>query len=390
VITTNLSTLGIKWDVRLADAPFSTRSVQRIKVSFSENQHDVATLELVGVPTEYIHQYVDKPIQLVVQISGGKQLQFFGYVSHVEARSVTHEGTVDRQPFQLYTMVCIGSSHLLRGVDSTAWENVSLETIVSTIARQHRFGYTIPKDTYVFKRLVQTEESLWKLLVKACNQLGYCVTLSNAHIHIWDIDKAFAHQPSYTVLQGTLNKQVVYSPSPGDIISIESTIGASDVVAQVGNKTVTYLNDDGTLSNVDAFQITDTQSTAITETSRFNNTLSVSVDSFEKAKRYVQSKIKETNQHFADVLIFGDPSIRPGGVVNINGYKGTFDGFWYVESVSHELLTDSLTTLLKLKKKGNYEVLPKFPLVQRYAPAPLPILIKNTWVQQKEYANVYN
>ena len=390
MITTNLSTLGIKWDVRLADAPFSTRSVQRIKVSFSENQHDVATLELVGVPTEYIHQYVDKPIQLVVQISGGKQLQFFGYVSHVEARSVTHEGTVDRQPFQLYTMVCIGSSHLLRGVDSTAWENVSLETIVSTIARQHRFGYTIPKDTYVFKRLVQTEESLWKLLVKACNQLGYCVTLSNAHIHIWDIDKAFAHQPSYTVLQGTLNKQVVYSPSPGDIISIESTIGASDVVAQVGNKTVTYLNDDGTLSNVDAFQITDTQSTAITETSRFNNTLSVSVDSFEKAKRYVQSKIKETNQHFADVLIFGDPSIRPGGVVNINGYKGTFDGFWYVESVSHELLTDSLTTLLKLKKKGNYEVLPKFPLVQRYAPAPLPILIKNTWVQQKEYANVYN
>lgn len=390
MITTNLSTLGIKWDVRLADAPFSTRSVQRIKVSFSENQHDVATLELVGVPTEYIHQYVDKPIQLVVQISGGKQLQFFGYVSHVEARSVTHEGTVDRQPFQLYTMVCIGSSHLLRGVDSTAWENVSLETIVSKIARQHRFGYTIPKDTYVFKRLVQTEESLWKLLVKACNQLGYCVTLSNAHIHIWDIDKAFAHQPSYTVLQGTLNKQVVYSPSPGDIISIESTIGASNVVEQVGNKTVPYLNDDGTLSSVDAFQITDTQSTVITETSRFNNTLSVSVDSFEKAKRYVQSKIKETNQHCADVLIFGDPSIRPGGIVSINGYKGTFDGFWYVESVSHELLTDSLTTLLELKKEGNYEVLPKFPLVQRYAPAPLPILIKNTWVQQKEYANVYN
>lgn len=390
MITTNLSTLGIKWDVRLADAPFSIRSVQRIKVSFSENQHDVATLELVGVPTEYIHQYVDKPIQMIVQINGGKQFQFFGYVSHVEARSVTHEGTVDRQPFQLYTMVCIGSSHLLRGVNTTAWENVSLETIVSEIARQHRFGYTIPKDTYVFKRLVQTEESLWKLLVKACNQLGYCVTLSNAHIHIWDVDKAFAHQPSYTVLQGTLNKQIVYSPSPGDIISIESTIGASDVVAQVGNKTVTYLNDDGTLSNVDAFHITDTQATVITETSRFNNTLSVSVDSFEKAKRYVQSKIKETNQHFADVLVFGDPSIRPGGIVSINGYKGTFDGFWYVESVSHELLTDSLTTLLKLKKKGNYEVLPKFPSVQRYSSAPLPILIKNTWVQQKEYANVYN
>jgi hypothetical protein len=390
MITTNLSTLGITWGVRLADAPFSSRSVQRVKVSFSENQHDIAALELVGVPTEYIHQYVDKPIQLFVQISGGKQFQFFGYVSHVEARSVTHEGTVDGQPFQLYTMVCVGSSHLLRGVDTRAWENVSLETIVSEISKKYRFGYTIPKDAYVFKRLVQTEESLWKLIVKACNQLGYCVTLSNSHIHIWDIDKAFAHQPSYTVLRGTLNKQIVYSPSPGDIISIDSTIGASDVVTQVGNKTIAYLNNDGVLLDVDAFQVVNTQPTVITETSRFGSTLSVSVDSFEEAKRYVQSKTKQTNQHFAEVLIFGDPSIRPGGVVSINGYKGTFDGFWYVESVSHELLTDSLTTVLKLKKKGNYAVLPKFPLVKKYVPAPLPILINNTWVQQKEYTDVYN
>ena len=390
MITTNLSTLGITWNVRLENAPFSMRSLQRIKVSFSENQHDVALLEMVGVPPEHIKQYVDKPIEIFVKINGGKEFRFYGYVSHVDARSVTHEGTVEYQPFQLYTMMCVGSSHLLRSLQTTSWENVTLENIVHEIATQYRLGYSIPNDTYVFKRLVQTEESLWKLLTKACDQLGYCVTLSNAHIHVWDIDKAFARQPSYTVLRGTLNKKVAYSPSPGDIISIDSTIGADDVSQQAGDKTISYVTDSGNVTTVDAFQLATVNSFGTPLTSRFNNTLSANVDSFEKAKRFVQSRVKKSNPHTADVLVFGDPSIKPGGVVNITGYGGTFDGFWYVESVSHDLLTDSLTTSLKVKKKGDYEVLPKFPSVERYVPAPFPVLIDNKWVQQTEHVNVYN
>ena len=92
----------------------------------------------------------------------------------------------------------------------------------------------------------------------------------------------------------------------------------------------------------------------------------------------------------ADALVFGDPSIVPGGVVKIEGYGGDFDGYWYVNSVTHTLSTDVLTSFLKLEKDGTYDILPKFPVVQRYLKTPLPILIKDKWVMKSEYVNVYN
>lgn len=390
MISTNLSPLGISWSVRLADTPFSERAIQRIKVSFSENQHDVAYLELVGVPSSYISDYVEKPIQVKVSISGGKSFSFHGYVSHVEGKSSTIEGTVNNNPFQILTMVCIGSSHVLREKNTMAWNNVTLLDIVSEIAKEYRMGYSVPKDSYVFKRLVQTEESLWMLLTRACDQLGYYVTICNSHIHVWDKDKVLGRQPSYTTLRGIKVKKSDYSPLPGDVISIESTIGTPDVSNQIGDKTVTYLDENGKIVSVDASQLDTIVSFGEPKPGRFDNKLSTSVDSFEKATRYIKSRIKKTYPHTADAVVYGDPSVQPGGVVRVDGYGGAFDGFWYVSSVSHELLTNSLTTYLKLEKDGNYDNIPKIPKVQQYVQPPMPILIKDKWVFRTEYVNVYN
>jgi len=390
MITTNLSPLGISWNIQIGNAPFNRQTVQRIQVSFAENQHDYAVVELVGVPSSYVSDYVDRPITMFVTINGGKTFSFYGYVSHLEGTSSTNEGTVNDSPFQMLKLFCLGSSHLLRSNNTLVWENVTLENIVSEIASEFRLGYSIPTDTYVFKRLVQTEESLWKLLVKTCDQLGYNITLSNSHIHVWDKDKALAHQPSYTVLRGVKVKRQDYSPLPGDIIRIESTLGTPDVLQQSGDKTISYIDERGVFVTVDSSQINGANSLGTPPESRFYNKLSVSVDSFEKASRYIQSKIKKSYPYMADAVVYGDPSITVGGIVKIEGYGGDFDGYWYVSSVSHDLSTDVLTSSLKLEKNGTYDVLPKFPRVQRYQKAPPPILIKDKWVMRTEYVNVYN
>lgn len=390
MITTNLSPLGITWSMRINETPFASKNVQRINVSFSQNQHDVAIVELVGVPSSYISEYVEKPVHINISIKGGKTTNFYGYVSHAETRSVTHEGTVNNSPFQIIRVVCFGSSHILRSTNTLSWDNVNLETLVLEIAKQYRLGYSIPKDTYVFKRLVQTEESLWRLLVKACEQLGYNVTMTNSHIHVWDIDKSLARQTTYTILRGIRVKRGDYNPYPGDIVSIESTVGTPNVAQQAGDKVVSYVDEHGKLVSVDALQLTQDVSLGTPIASRFNNKLVVNVDSFEKATRYIQSKVKASFSQSADAVVYGDPSIVPGGIVRVDGYGGDFDGFWYVQSASHELVTDNLLTTLKLIKKGSYDILPKFPTVQRYMKPPTPVLIKNKWVMQTEYANVYN
>lgn len=390
MITTNLSPLGITWSMRIDNVPFASRNVQRINISFAQNQHDLAVVELVGVPSSYISEYVEKPVHIFVGIKGGKSTNFYGYVSHAETRSVSHEGTVNKSPFQIIRMVCFGSSHVLRSTNTLSWDNVRLEDVVSEIAKNYRLGYSIPKDNYVFKRLVQTEESLWRLLVKACEQLGYNITMTNSHIHVWDIDKSIARETSYTILRGVRVKQGDYNPYPGDIVSIDSTVGTPNVSQQSGDKFVSYVDEHGTLVSVDAFQLSQEDSLGAPPTSRFDNKLVANVDSFEKATRYIQSKVKSSYAQSADALVYGDPSIAPGGIVRVDGYGGEFDGFWYVQSASHDLFTDTLLTSLKLIKKGSYETLPKFPKVQQYATPPSPVLIKDKWVMRTEYANVYN
>lgn len=390
MITTNLSPLGITWNIAINGVPFNKKTVQRIQTSFVENQHDYLSVELVGVPSSYVSEYVDKPITVSVQINGGKSFSFYGYVTQVESVSSTNEGTVNNSPFQIIKLICLGSSHLLRSNNTLVWENVTLENIVSDIANDFRLGYSMPTDTYVFKRLVQSEESLWKLLVKACNQLGYSITLINSHIHIWDKNKALARQPSYTILRGIKIKRNDYRPLPGDIVNIESTLGTADVSQQSGDKTVSYIDERGVFVTVDSSQLNGSSGFGTPAESRFYNKLAVSVDSFEKASRYIESKIKNSYPYITDVLVHGDPSIVPGGVVKIEGYGGDFDGYWYVNAVTHTLSTDTLLSSLKLEKDGTYNVLPKFPVVQRYQQTPLPVLIKNKWVMKTEYVNVYN
>lgn len=390
MIVTNLSPLGISWNVAIHNSPFSLNKVNRVSLLFGENQHDIAYVDVLGVPLSYLSNYVGKPLTITISVRGDKQCSFYGYVSHIEGSSTTNLGTSNNVPFQTLRIVCMGSSNVLRDVRNQVWENVTLENVVEEIASQHRLGYSVPKDDYVFKRLIQSEESSWQLLVKACRQLSYELTLTNSHIHVWNKSKSPARQPSYSVLQGTISQQKDYTPRPGNIIKFDAVLGTPNVVEQSGNKEISYIDEKGTVVSVTSLQTNGDASFGTAIPSDFNNQLSINVDSFEKATRYLKAKMDEAKPYIAEALVYGEPSIRPGGLVRIEGYGGDFNGYWYVHAVSHELFSESLTTVVKLSKDGSIDALPKFPVVQRYVEAPLPILINNKWSMRSQYVNVYN
>lgn len=390
MISTNLSPLGISWNLSIDKTPFDNTTIQKINIVFTQNQHDIANVDVLGVPPAYLSNCVRRPIAITLSVRGNKICNFYGYVSHVEGTSTTNQGTTNSVPFQKMRIVCIGSSNVLRNVETRVWENVTLQNIVEEIAAEHRLGYSIPTDSYKFKRLVQSEESSWQLLVKACKQLGYEITLTNSHIHVWDKKKAPARQPSYSVLSGTLVQQKDYSPRPGSIIQFDATLGTPSVTEQSGNKEVSYIDEKGTLVSVTSSQIDGNAAFGATVASDFSNQLSANLDSFDKAARYLQSRIRESKPYFAEALVYGEPSVVPGGLVFVDGYGGDFNGYWYVNSVSHELITESYVTTIKLEKDGSFDSLPKFPIVQRYSAPPLPVLINSKWLMKSEYVNVYN
>lgn len=390
MITTGLSPLGISWSFLIDNVSFDRNKVQRINVSYVDAQHDLATIEVVGIPTDYLMSYIDRPMFLSMNLKGGQACYFYGYVSHIEAMSNTNEGLVNSTPFQLVKLTCFGTSYSLRFNKTKVWNNVKLSDIVSSIAQTSRFGYSIPNNSYTFKRIVQSEESSWKFLNKVSNHLGYTVTLSNGHIHIWDKTKSAARQTSYNELVGSKVLLKNPKPQPGAIISFNPLLGSTTPYGNTDNTSISYMDNQGVLVKVTKNDLGLLSSFGQNNTNNNTNSLSVNVNSFDVARSVLIARENQNYPHACEVTIMGDPSIKLGGLVKIVGYEGNFDGFWYVDKVSHELYSESLTTYLRLTKDGNSKKLPKFPVVQQYKEPQQPILINNLWVFKSEYTNVYN
>lgn len=390
MISTNLSPLGITWECAIDNVPFSRRRLQRISISLVENQHDLATIEVVGVPSNYLMSYIDRPVYLKIEILGKRICRFYGYVSRIDAESSTNEGLVNNSPFQSVKIVCLGTSYLTMSKQNAVWENVSLTDIISEISSTYRYGYSVPNNKHRFKRLVQSETSVWQFLVKTVGSLGYSVNISNSYVHVWDSRVAAARQTSYSELTGTKVKKLNYKPTPGSIISFKPTFNTLSVNGSGTHKVISYIDNLGKVSTVSLADLELPDALGVYSTSRFTDMVSTNVATFDSAKQALIAGSNRAQLNTCETTVYGDPSITPGGVVKVSGYSSNFDGFWYVQSVTHELVTDNLLTHLGLSKNASSTKLPKFPNVQRATSPPLPILLNNKWALPREYANVYN
>jgi len=297
MIVTNLSPLGITWECVIDNAPFSKIRVQRISISLVENQHDLATIEVVGVPSEYLMDYVDKPVYLKIETLGNRVCNFYGYVSRIEAESNTNEGLVNNSPFQLVSIICLGSSYLTMSKQNAVWENVSLIDIISEIASTYRYGYSIPNNQYRFKRLVQAETSLWQFLVKTVSSLGYSITLRNNHIHIWDYQNAAGRQPSYSELTGTKVKKINYKPVPGSIISFKPIFSTLSPSGASTRKVISYIDNLGVMSSVSLMDLELPDTLGAPSSSRFEDSVSANVTTFAAAKNVLIAYSNKSHRH---------------------------------------------------------------------------------------------
>lgn len=389
MINSSLSPLGITWSVRIHNQPFNTLKIQKISVILEENKHDMAIVEVVGIPSAYLNGYVDQPIYIEMSTNGARSCKFYGNVSHIEGVSSTHEGTVDKSAFQLVKIVCLGTSGTLRGKNSRVWKNVSIKDIVSEIANKNRIGYSIPNEKYRFTSLVQKEQSSWQLLVNVANRLGYSISLRNNHIHIWNKQKNAGRQPSYSVLKGTKELLKDFTPFPGSIIAFNPTIGNYTPYGHNKKQKATYINNQGKMVTVSSDSFTKDPEFAKKTYNSITDNLAINATTYDLVEKVLKAQIKKNNSHKATATILGDPEIVPGGIVLVTGYDSNFDGYWDVVAVKHDLVSNSLLSYLTLEKDYDMANLPKFPKVQKYVKPPNPILINNTWVLAKEFKYVY-
>jgi len=385
MITSGASSLDIQFQVIVNGMYLDYASVKQVNIELQENMHNLAILEVGGIPPQNLTDFIDLPISIKVSVGQIREYSFFGYITYLEPESVNKNGLIDKSPFQITRIHCLGSSYPMRSRKNRSWESKTLAQIATEIAQDYSLTLSVPQNNYVFPRLVQSEKSDWELLTYAANYLGYQVLMRGVHIDIWDPFATFSRTGSTTLYAMSGNKGKLNS-SPGQILKFHGVIGAitpssaktsGTMHALIGNQIVTKSNNDAT-------------GYGQTVKSIFQDEISGNAHSVEMLEASLKGRSRHNLPYIAHVDIVGDPAIEPGMSVEVNKYDSGLDGLWIVQAVRHEISRGIAMSYLTLAKDSNDIGIVNSQVTASPMPnLTEPVLKANRWMTGREMIHVY-
>jgi phage protein D len=229
---------------------------------------------------------------------------------------------------------------------------------------------------------LQTSESDWQFLVRYSETLGYKVTCHGTHIHIFDPHRARDRSTSlHTLITGRAVADA--RPMPGTVIKFEGEFARRQADGEYMDTVVPVTYPDGTTFDVRTSEVMKLSSPA-----RFENRLTEDVGSYAEALRLVRAAGRDVYDYTAEANVVGMVGCVPGGMVKLNEYNAQFDGWWYVNEVTHKANTSAFTTELCLARNAASE-LEQSSGVARFQTPPPPAAINNEFRASRTYYNVY-
>lgn len=385
MITTGSSSIELKFEVLIHNGFLEYTSIQKVNIELEEGKHNLATLDIAGIPPEYLSTYIDLPIAIKVTVGGVRSHTFHGYIVYLEPTSENVQGLVNKSPFQTTRMYCFGTSYVMRSRRTEVHNNKTLVQIVKEFANKYNLTVSVPNDPYVFPRLVQSGESDWEFLSKVVEMSGYRVLMRGVHIDIWDPFALFNRVGVMPLYAMSGNKGSVSAVS-GQVIKFHGIIGAvNPIAAKVPDTIHALVNGEVTTlsSNVSSGLGTAVESI-------FADEVSANADSIDMAKNILKSRSRQKFPYIAHVDVVGDPTITPGMLVNIDRYNSALDGIWLVKAVRHEMFRGSSMSYLTLVKDSNFSnVIDPLEKVSPPPELPIPYIKNMRWVTLQELINVY-
>jgi hypothetical protein len=385
MITTGSSSIELKFEVLIHNGLLEYTSIQKVNIELEEGKHNLATLDIAGIPPEYLDTYIDLPIAIKVTVGGVRSHTFHGYIVYLEPTSENVQGLVNKSPFQTTRMYCFGTSYVMRSRRTEVHNSKTLVQIAKEFANKYNFTVSVPNDPYVFPRLVQSGESDWEFLSKVVEMSGYRVLMRGVHIDIWDPFALFNRVGVIPLYAMSGNKGSVSAVS-GQVIKFHGIIGAvNPIAAKVPDTIHALVNGEvATLSS----NVSSGLGTAVE--SIFADEVSANADSIDMAKNILKSRSRQKFPYIAHVDVVGDPTLTPGMLVNIDRYNSALDGIWLVKSVRHEMFRGSSMSYLTLVKDSNFSnVIDPLEKVSPPPELPIPYIKNMRWVTLQELINVY-
>jgi hypothetical protein len=385
MITTGSSSIELKFEVLIHNGYLDYTSIQRVNVELEEGKHNLATLEIAGIPPEYLDTYIDLPISIRITVGGVRSHTFYGYIVYLEPTSENAQGLVNKSPFQTTKVYCFGASYVMRSRRTEVHNNKTIVQIAKEFAEKYNFTVSVPNNPYVYSRLVQAGESDWGFLSRIAEMLGYRVLMRGVHIDIWDPFALF-ERVGTTPLYAMSGNRGSMNAASGQVIKFHGVVGAVTPTSAKVPDTIHALVDGGvaTLS----MDVSSGLGTSVK--SIFSDEIAKNADSIDMAKAILTGRSRQKFPYTAHVDVVGDPSLEPGMLVNIDRYNSALDGIWLIKSVRHEMFRGSSMSYLTLVKDSNFSDV--IDPVEKVPPAPEltnPFIKNMQWVTPHELVNIY-
>jgi phage protein D len=363
-------------------------SIQTVSIDIAENQHDMATIDFVGLLPKAITDYVGAPVYISISVSPAQTTTFYGYVTYVEPEMITRQGLVNNSPVQSATVVCFGASYDMTNTKNKVWENATIPNVVEALASTYNYSYSVPSDYFVWTRLLQNQKSDWAFLKDTCTSLGYAITTNGTHIHVYDPYKALGRKLPYVELLTVRGASGDMVYLPGRIMEFTGTFG--DVTPDGDSNKVNYVGVDASGRAITTSP-DDMEYSHLGEAvpSRYTTTVNVNVSSVEMLNRFSNAAVRQRYPYNAKVTVTGIPDPVPGSIAKIDNYDSNFDGYWLVRSVKHTVTRSNFLTELTISTDSTNGMNPEVQPVSAYNQPPAPSLSDTTWKASKAYGDIY-
>jgi phage protein D len=374
--------------VILSDVSVDYSTIQSVSVDVHENMHDMATITFSGFLTKGITDYVGAPVYISIGVNESRVIEFYGYVSFIEPVMETRKGLINNSPVQTAVLTCMGASFDMSTDKYKVWENVTLANIVENIAGAYKYSYSVPADRFVWKRLLQNQKSDWQFLKDVCNSVGYYLTTSRTHIHVYDPYRAIARQLPYVELLTVRGAYGDLTNTPGRIMEFRGLFGDVTLDGSVSKYNYVGIDSSGTVVTASTSDDDFSQMGELVER-RYTNEVATNVTSIEMLNKLAKASTKQTYPYNATAIVTGVPDPVPGSVVRINNYDSYFDGYWLVRGAKHTVTRSNYLTELTLSTDSTNGKLPVIQPGSAFQTPPLPVLIGDAWMASRDFSDIY-
>lgn len=384
----NQHPLGItpSFDLTVGGVAINYMSIDRMELSMNEGEHDMLVLRMKGIPAKAITDYIGAPVRLVLKRGTAEEQEFVGEVAQVIPESQLNRGAVNRSPFQLADIYCLGASYKMRAPRSRNWGEKTLVEIATQIAEEHKFSLDIPDTAVYHSDTAQINKSDWEFLNEMCDLYGYGLNAHGTHLNIWDPWRATGRQISYHVLRSLKAAGFDPNPKPGVIVSFNGTFSSHSAT----DRYATVLDAQGNITTVSSVDMEDSSGLGLAYKTKILKRIDASAKSVQEAELAVKASVRNSIPFRATVEVVGIIDIYPGGIARIEGYDSNFDGLWYIAGVKQVLGGVGMTTTLELVLDSTNEASPTIYNTQRYKKPPEPQFLNGEWVSTNRLINVYS